>query len=198
MLLCLKGSPFLYYGEEIGMNCHRLAKKDLRDPLGINTWPLGFLGRDPSRRPMQWNADFDAGFGFAESWLPLDPEWRACNVAAQRGDPASLLEWYRALLALRRTQAALRRGSLHFIKGPKGLFAWERILIPESMAGGENRDSSSAIRAYLNFRSKPLKFVLDAPLKVLLSNKRKTGISLHKGSFILEASEALIGEVSSL
>ena len=221
MLLCLKGSPFLYYGEEIGMNCHRLARKDLRDPLGINTWPLGFLGRDPSRRPMQWDAGDDAGFGSAQPWLPFDPEWRACNVAAQRGDPDSLLEWYRALLTLRRASTALRRGSLRFIQGPKGLLAWERILPAEAPAEGSeyaaadrsecetahgsehataDREpvSSSVIRVFLNFRSEPIKIQLDEPFKVLISNRRKNSVHVQPGSLVLEASEALIGESTSL
>lgn len=215
MLLCLKGSPFLYYGEEIGMNCHRLARKDLQDPLGLNTWPLGFLGRDPSRRPMQWDASPDAGFGSAAPWLPFDPEFRACNVAAQRGDPQSLLEWYRALLALRRQKAALRRGSLHFIEGPKGLFAWERSLgvklAAHAFAAGSEAvedkksvarelepNSSGSIRVFLNFRSKPLTIHIDVPLTILLSTKRTIGDLYNPGSLVLEASEALIGEVSSL
>ncbi len=201
MLLCLRGSPFLYYGEEIGMNCHRLARKDLRDPLGINTWPLGFLGRDPSRRPMQWDAGADAGFGSTEPWLPFDPEWRACNVAAQRGEGDSLLEWYRSLIALRRAKTALRRGSLRFIEGPKGLLAWKRALAAEAFADGEGyasaefqEPSSTAIEVFLNFRSTPLKIELDSPLEILMSNKRNPGVSVRSGSFILQASEALIGE----
>lgn len=201
MLLSLRGTPFLYYGEEIGMNCHRLARKDLRDPLGVNTWPLGFLGRDPCRRPMQWDASADAGFGSAEPWLPFDPEWRACNVAAQRGAPSSLLEWYRSLIALRRAKAALRRGSLRFIEGPKGLLAWKRALTAEAFADGEGyasaefqEPSSTAIEVFLNFRSSPLKIELDSPLEILMSNKRNPGVSVRSGSFILQASEALIGE----
>jgi len=150
---------------------------------------------------MQWDASADAGFGSAEPWLPFDPEWRACNVAAQRGAPSSLLEWYRSLIALRRAKAALRRGSLRFIEGPKGLLAWKRALTAEAFADGEGyasaefqEPSSTAIEVFLNFRSSPLKIELDSPLEILMSNKRNPGVSVRSGSFILQASEALIGE----
>ena len=204
MLLGLRGSPFLYYGEEIGMNCHRLARKDLQDLLGINTWPLGFLGRDPSRRPMQWDAGPDAGFGSVKPWLPFDPEWRGCNVATQRGRPDSLLEWYRSLLALRRSRTALRRGSLRFIEGPKGLLAWERVLAPgmpeHSETGAADSKNSAAEQScapvflYLNFLSAPLKIQSDSPLRVLVSNRRKSGTLIAPGSIMLGTSEALIAE----
>jgi len=196
LLLCLKGTPFLYYGEEIGMSCHRLAKKDLRDPLGIATWPLGFLGRDPERRPMQWDSGHDGGFGSDTPWLPLDPEWRECNVAAQRGQADSLLEWYRSLLALRRKTAALRRGTQRFIDCPSGIMAWERILSGQSDKADSEQTSggSQSILVYLNFLSKPIKTSNDQPLRVLLSSSRESGSILPAASFVLGSNEALIAE----
>ena len=94
------------------MGCQRIAKARLRDPLGINTWPLAFLGRDPERTPMQWDASSDAGFGSgpAQPWLPINDDYLARNVAVQEKDEASMLSWYRSLLGLRRSRPLAARG----------------------------------------------------------------------------------------
>jgi alpha-glucosidase len=126
-LLTLRGTPFIYYGEEIGMRQSVIARKDLRDPLGIKTWPLRFLGRDGERTPMQWSADANAGFSDGAPWLPLHPDNSARNVASQEEDPNSLLAWYRALIALRRSSPALRSGAIRFIDDDHAdLIAYER------------------------------------------------------------------------
>ncbi len=117
LLLTLRGTPFLYYGEEIGMRQSRLAKKDLRDPLGVKTWPLSF-GRDGERTPMQWEPGKNGGFSDGSPWLPLPEGYEDVNVELQDGNPASLLSWYKALISLRRGSLALRSGTLRFI-GPE-------------------------------------------------------------------------------
>lgn len=133
LLMTLRGSPFVYYGEEIGMSCRRIPRARLRDPLGIKTWPMGFLGRDPERTPMQWSAGPGAGFSpagengrSAEPWLPLNPDWRERNVEAQLSDPTSILSLYRRLIALRRGHASLREGSIRFLDSSRDLLAYER------------------------------------------------------------------------
>lgn len=133
MLLTLRGTPFVYYGEELAMGCVRLPRASLRDPLGIRTWPLGFLGRDPERTPMQWGSGPGAGFTKGEPWLPLNPDWRERNVEAQAADPASTLAWYKSLLGLRRSREALRSGSISFLDAGRGsraseVLAYERRL----------------------------------------------------------------------
>ena len=101
ILLTLRGTICLYAGEEIGM----LDARKLPGPA------LDRAGRDAQRTPMQWDASPNGGFTTGQPWLPLvDPLTR--NVAAQQEDPNSLLAWYRELLALRRSSAALRHGSL--------------------------------------------------------------------------------------
>jgi len=109
MLLTLRGTPFLYYGEEIGMSCERIPRARLRDPLGIATWPLRMLGRDPARTPMQWDGGPNAGFSSGQPWLPVNSDYRSRNVALQEADSTSLLSWYKALLALRRAVGCRRR-----------------------------------------------------------------------------------------
>lgn len=83
-------------------------------------------GRDPERTPMQWDATKNAGFSTGEPWLPLPPDYRERNVAAQRDDPASLFSLYRRLIRLRKGSAALRRGSYRTLPAPPGVYAYLR------------------------------------------------------------------------
>ncbi|GAB1482514.1 alpha-amylase family glycosyl hydrolase [Treponema sp.] len=113
LLLSLRGTPFIYYGEEIGMMQTKISKKELRDPLGIKTWPLK-LGRDGERSPMQWTDGDRAGFSSAAPWLPINPDHSFRNVAAYERDEGSLLSWYKGLIALRKASSALKRGEIEF------------------------------------------------------------------------------------
>ncbi len=113
LLICLRGSVCLYQGEELGLPEAELAFEDLQDPYGIEFWPE-FKGRDGCRTPMVWQADNRMG-GFtsaAKSWLPVPAAHLGLAVARQAGDPASMLEHYRRVLALRRAHPALRTGAM--------------------------------------------------------------------------------------
>lgn len=112
LLAGLRGTVFLYQGEELGLPHSLVAFDDLRDPFGIAHWPLT-PGRDGCRTPFPWSADRpNAGFGDApRPWLPCDPAHAALAVDRQEADPRSTLHATRALLALRRRHAALRLGS---------------------------------------------------------------------------------------
>jgi alpha-glucosidase len=110
MLLTLRGTPFIYYGEEIGMKEAKLPRSALRDPVGLKWYPL-YKGRDGARTPMQWNTGRHAGFTEADPWLPVGPEIEKRNVASQDHDPASLLNFYRELISLRKLTPALQLGS---------------------------------------------------------------------------------------
>ena len=92
MLLTLRGTPFLYYGEELGMRDGEIPPERICDPVG-QRFPS--LGRDPERTPMPWDASAHAGFSTADPWLPLGGRWPTVNVAAQRDDPGSMLSFYR-------------------------------------------------------------------------------------------------------
>jgi len=110
LLLTLRGTPFIYYGEEIGMKEAKLKRSEIKDPVGLKWYPL-YQGRDRCRTPMQWTAGRNAGFTEAEPWLPVGPEVDQRNVATQNQDPASLINFYRQMLNLRRSNPALQSGS---------------------------------------------------------------------------------------
>jgi len=85
------------------------------DPVGKTGWPQE-KGRDGERTPMQWNAGPNAGFSTAaKTWLPVGPEADTRNVATEAQDPASLLNYYKSLIHLRKTNAALNHGTLTLI-----------------------------------------------------------------------------------
>ncbi len=103
LLLTAWGTPFLYYGEELGMDNGAVKRREIQDPLGKRYWPL-MKGRDPERTPMLWSPEPHAGFTTGDPWLPVNTGYSACNVAAQMDDPGSLLGFHRALIDLRREQ----------------------------------------------------------------------------------------------
>ncbi len=125
MLLTLRGTPFLYYGDEIGMGDVTVPRERLRDPAGIEHWPRP--GRDRCRTPMQWSADPGAGFTAegVEPWLPLG-DHGAVNVERQRDDPSSPLTLTRRLLGLRRRSVDIRLGRYERVVLDGSLWAWRR------------------------------------------------------------------------
>ena len=125
MLLTLRGTPILYYGDEIGMSDVAVPKDRLRDPVGLRGWPAE-PGRDRARTPMPWTGGANLGFTLpgVEPWLPVgDP---AINVADQRDDPGSVLNLTRASIALRRARPDLRESSYAAVEAPDGIWAWRR------------------------------------------------------------------------
>jgi alpha-glucosidase len=116
VLLTPRDSALVYYGEELGMMDYGpLRKADVRDPIGITGWPKE-KGRDGERTPMQWNADTDAGFSTApKPWLPLNPDYKTVNVAAEERDPDSIFNYYKALIRLRKQNPQLRDGEFVLI-----------------------------------------------------------------------------------
>lgn len=110
MLLTLPGTPFIYYGEEIGMKDPKLPKRLIQDPVGLKLWPL-HKGRDSQRTPMHWDPSEKAGFTSGEPWLPVGPELDTRNVVVQSANPASLLSFWRNLIWLRKQKSALLEGT---------------------------------------------------------------------------------------
>ncbi len=98
LLLTLRGTPTLYYGDEIGMR----QVSDRAGSARAIRRRAHVPGRDGARTPMQWDEGAFAGFSGVEPWLPLADDFATVNVARQRADPASLYNLYRRLIAARR------------------------------------------------------------------------------------------------
>jgi alpha-glucosidase len=111
LYLTLRGSPIMYYGEELGMeNNDPKRKEDVKDPQGITGWP-GEIGRDGERTPMQWSDAKNAGFSTAKPWLPVPASYKTHNAETEMKDPNSILSVYRQLLTMRHKEPALVNGS---------------------------------------------------------------------------------------
>jgi alpha-glucosidase len=110
LYLTLRGTPILYYGEEIGMtNNDAQRREDVKDPAGRVSWPQD-KGRDGERTPMQWNDSANGGFSATIPWLPVPASYKTHNVATELNHLDSILNFYKQLLALRHQEAALLEG----------------------------------------------------------------------------------------
>ena len=184
LLLTMKGSPFIYYGEEIGMKNCSMPRCEARDPLGKRYWPL-FAGRDPARTPMQWAADTNAGFTTGRSWLPVGVDYPTINVETESSDPYSLLNFYRRLISVRKKSSALQRGGWKpALKGHHGTLGYYRT------HGGRN------LFIALNFTNKIKRVHIHdrGQWKVLLSTHRFTDTYFTSLEFNLSPYEATIIE----
>lgn len=164
-LLTLRGTPVLYYGDEIGMPDTPIRKAELRDPMGKRHWPAP-RGRDPERTPMQWHNETGGGFTNAalEPWLPIGDTAR--NVEDQQADPGSILSFVRDLIALRRTSPDLQAGQYRQLTSPRDTWAWQR---------------GDATVVAVNLSGRRL-FVPDLAGRVLISTTRsRDGERLHDG-----------------
>jgi len=147
LLLTLRGTPTLYYGDELGMTDGRIPPQQVRDLAGFREWG-GRWSRDAARTPMQWDATPHAGFTTGEPWLPTNPDFPQRNVQAQDQDPQSFLWLVRRLLRLRRDHPALARGRYVPLEAPEGVMAYRRELEGE------------AFTVALNFTESPVRLPL--------------------------------------
>ena len=126
LLLTLRGTPTVYYGDEIGMEQVEIAPEQARDPCALGARDAPGLGRDGCRTPMQWNSGPFGGFCDAQPWLPLAPDFKQENVANQRRDPSSLYCLYRRLTALRRKRKTLSIGAYRPVAATGDVFVFFR------------------------------------------------------------------------
>jgi alpha-glucosidase len=126
LLLTLRGTPTLYYGDEIGMADVPIPPAEVQDPFEKNMPGLG-LGRDPQRTPMPWSDAPQAGFTHGAPWLRLGADWPTRNVEAQERDPDSMLRLYERLIALRRREPALHQGRYEPLEGGHDVLAYARV-----------------------------------------------------------------------
>ncbi|AEC01993.1 alpha-glucosidase [Parasphaerochaeta coccoides] len=204
LLLTLRGTPFIYQGEEIGMtnfdftsmeqlqdveshNIYRMAKK-LCIPASYRWKMMQRTSRDNARTPMQWTAKAHAGFTTGTPWLGVNANHQRINVDSQKDDSQSILSYYRTMIALRASLPVLRTGSFHAVKMTKSLFIYERQLSGQP----SEQSSDEKIRVLLNFSPRNAK--AEGNGDVLLSsygNQRTTydGILRPWEALLLRSSE---------
>jgi alpha-glucosidase len=144
LLLTQRGTPTLYYGDEIGMRGVDIPAEQAVDPQGRRTG----RNRDPTRTPMQWSGDQHAGFSVVEPWLPVGLDRETANVAVQSRDAGSLLTLTRRLLELRAAHPVLRDGAHEPLAAGPGLVAYGR------------RGDSERLLVVLNFAHAPQTYAL--------------------------------------
>jgi alpha-glucosidase len=137
LLLTLRGTPTMYYGDELGMVDVAIAPDQVRDPAEKNEPGKG-RGRDPERSPMVWVSAANAGFTTPDAvpWLPLEPGWETENAAEQAARKDSMLMLYRKLLALRRQHDTLHAGGIADVVAEGAVLRYRRV----GLEDGESTD----------------------------------------------------------
>lgn len=125
LLLTLRGTPTIYYGDEIGMTDVPIPQTEVKDPQGLNM-PGKNLSRDPERTPMQWNNSENAGFTKAKPWLRLSATYKRKNVELQKEDPYSMLSFYKQLIELRQREPSFTVGDFKPAHSDKQSLAYIR------------------------------------------------------------------------
>jgi alpha-glucosidase len=178
LLMTLPGTPFLFAGDEIGMERVRIPPEQIVDPFEKLVPGFG-LNRDPERSPMRWDSSAHSGFTSGEPWLPMEAP-SARNVLSQRNDETSLLQLYRALIALRQKEPALTLGCYRPLRSTNDILVFERTL-----------DGTTLLIA-LNMVHEPRKLANDRQWKLLLSTGLDRQAVDIDGSVFLRADEGVI------
>ena len=182
LLLTLRGTPTIYYGEELGLQQVAIPPDRVQDPWEKNEPGLG-LGRDPCRTPMPWDGPPNAGFTTGEPWLPLNPDRPTRNVQAMTSDPDSILGLYRRLIDLRRQRGALQLGDYALVCAENDVLVYQRIL-------GQER-----LTIALNLSHEPRTTALTrTPGRVILSTASSATGRRVEGSIQLGPDEGVILE----
>jgi alpha-glucosidase len=181
LLLTLKGTPFIYYGDEIGMENADIPKHKIRDLYGKFFYPF-YKGRDGSRTPMQWNDTDFAGFSTTETYLPVNKNYKSINVETESKDENSIYSIYKKLITLRKQHIVLQSGEIEFLnKGNKNVLIYSRYL------------GNKKITVLLNFGFSRKKIKNTEVFTVLFSTHKKN-ITEIEGGIFLEAYEGLVLE----
>jgi alpha-glucosidase len=181
LLLTLRGTPTLYYGDELGLRDVAIPSAEIQDPRELREPGLA-LGRDPVRTPMPWDGSENAGFTTAKPWLPLNADWPIRNVAQMTQEPHSMLALYRRLLGARRAHPALTIGDFALLDSEGDVLAYER------------RHGAERLIVALNLGTHSQRLELPdwaSDCRVLLSTVADTALA-GNGAVLLRANEGLI------
>jgi alpha-glucosidase len=186
LLLTLRGTPTLYYADELGHPSVAIPPDRVRDPFGINM-PGGTQGRDPVRTPMPWDKSLNAGFTSGDDpWLPLATDAADLCVAAEKEDPDSMLSLTRALIKLRDQEPALSIGDWALVP-TANVLAYART-------SGERR---FLIVLELESRAAAVDLGSNIAGRVVISTHPGRTGALISGQFTIGADEALVIEAAS-
>jgi alpha-glucosidase len=125
LLLTLRGTPTMYYGDEIGMREVPIPSNEIMDPQGKNM-PGKNLSRDSSRTPMQWDNGINAGFSAVKPWLRIDRRYHRYNVESEKHDHYSILSFYRRLINFRQKELCLMAGDYIPLHSDNQMFVFFR------------------------------------------------------------------------
>jgi alpha-glucosidase len=164
-------------------------KEDVRDPRGLAGWPQE-KGRDGERTPMQWDATRNAGFSTAaQTWLPVEADYGTKNVATESADPNSLWSWYRALVQLKRENAAVHSGETVFLDhDAQHALVWVR-----RQAGGPGVPVPGVIVA-CNMSAEPV--TLDVEMGEVIMRSSGAAPRSAKGRLVLAPFETVVGSLA--
>ena len=201
--ITVRGIPFFYYGEELGMTDTKLPHRHSLDPVSfpfkklpallfnyVNKKVNGALNRDRVRTPMQWANSGNAGFCPPETapWLPLNPEWSSVNCEQAAADPGSLSRCISRFLKLRAESSALRFGDIHLI---------DANLLPDTVLGFRRTADDEEITVFLNFCGKtadidPAAFWAAGTMPKLMVSTKHDSEAVIGGKIRLSAYEGLV------
>lgn len=188
ILLTTRATALVYQGQELGMETIAPTKlEDVRDPRGLAGWPKE-KGRDGERTPMQWSMAQNAGFSAAaKTWLPIEPDFAQKNVAAESRSEASLLNWYRQLIALKKANAVVHAGRTRYLDyDAKKALVWVRD------------GNGAAVLVACNMSAEPVTISLKelgGTRLIPLMDSEMSKLVAREAEFTLEPFQTLIGEI---
>jgi alpha-glucosidase len=182
LLLTLRGTPTLYYADELALPNGIIPPDEVQDPAEKNQPGIG-MGRDPERTPMPWEASALAGFTTGRPWLPFSPNAQQLSVASQDAAPRSLLSLYRQLLSLRREREALHAGEVAEVHAEDNILSYQRT-------GGGQR-----LLVLLNLSDEIRQTEVPQGHVVMTTILDGAGAEVE-GAFVLEAGEGVVIELA--
>lgn len=189
ILLTTRATALVYQGQELGMETMTPTRlEDVRDPRALAGWPKE-KGRDGERTPMQWSMAKNAGFSTAaKTWLPVEPDYEGKNVAAESRSEASLLNWYRGLISLKKNNVAVHQGATTFWNyDTDNALVWVR-------------SGTVPVMVACNFSAKPVTLradVLEGKKLYTLMDSDFRELKVLDGAITLAPFQTLIGELKS-